>query len=74
MTDQEVRLDWTERNARLIDGQPNTQRSAVFQFGKKHIPQPAKNLIKSVAWKVGLMRKAQIRDFNRLLPPDQRTS
>jgi hypothetical protein len=74
MTDQEVRLDWTERNARPIDGVPNMQRSAVFRIAKNHIPQPARNLIKSVAGKVGLMRKPQFPDFNRLLPPDQRTS
>jgi SAM-dependent methyltransferase len=71
MTDQEIHRDWTERNARIVGGQPNVNRSLAFRLSKQFLPQPVKNALKSVGTKLGLMRKSQIPDFNRMLPPGQ---
>ena len=72
MTDQEIHLDWTERNARTVQGQPNINRSLAYRVSKKYLPQPVKNAIKTVGWKLGLMKKSSFTDFNQMLPASQR--
>jgi hypothetical protein len=72
LTDQEIHLDWTERNSRIPHGPPNIHRSIAFRLGKQYLPQPVKDVIKNVGRKVGLMRKLNLPDFNQMLPKEQR--
>ncbi len=72
LTDQEVQLDWTEQPRQPPSGQPNVKRSLAFRVSKQYLPQPVKNVIKSVGWKLGIMQKSKIPDFNQLLPPQER--
>ena len=71
VTDQQIRLGWTEKT-RIKDGPPNLQRSLAFRLSKRYRPQPIKKVIKSVAWKLGLMKKVRFPEFNQLLPANQR--
>ncbi len=73
-TDQEVTLDWTEKDARVVTGSPNIQRSMAWRFAKKTLPQPAKNVIKKMLKDVGIIPKGpEIPDFRASLPKDMRS-
>jgi ubiquinone/menaquinone biosynthesis C-methylase UbiE len=72
MTDEEIRLDWTEADARSVQGPPNTTRNPLWRLSKKYLPQPVKDVVKGVGRKIGLMKQPMTPDFSRMLPPEQR--
>jgi Methyltransferase domain len=72
LTNEEVHLDWIDQRTRVATGPANATRNIAFRLSKRYLPKRVKNVIKNVGWKWGLMRKANMPDFNQLLPKDQR--
>ena len=67
LTDQEVVLDWTEKDSRTLSGVPNINRSLAFRLAKKQLPQPVKDVIKKILVRLGLRKGSTIPDFRASL-------